>query len=152
MRIWRIARPVWPPLAGEGARRRGGRWNSPGNPVVYASERLSLAVLEVLVHVEADTVPPDLVSYEIDLPDDVPRETVNHHSLPAEWQDKPSHSASRALGDAWLMRADSVALLVPSAVVPGEVNVLLNPRHPGAAVITVVRALPFRFDLRLVRE
>jgi RES domain-containing protein len=152
VRVWRIARPVWPPLAGEGARRRGGRWNSPGNPVVYASERLSLAVLEVLVHVEPDTVPPDLMSYEIDVPDNLRTTTIPNGVLPPEWQDKPSHPASRALGDAWLARGDTVALLVPSAIVPGETNVLINPRHQDAGAITVVRMLPFRFDLRLVRE
>lgn len=152
MRVWRIARPVWPPLAGEGARRRGGRWNSPGNPVVYTSERLSLAVLELLVHVEPDTVPPDVMSYEIEIPDNLRTITVPSSALPSAWQDKPSHPASRTLGDAWLAGGETVALSVPSAIVPGERNILINPRQRDAGAITVVRMLAFRFDLRLVRE
>lgn len=120
--------------------------------MVYASERLSLAVLEVLVHVEPNTVPPDLMSYELDLPDILLTETISSSALPDGWQDQPSHPASRALGDAWLERGSTVALIVPSAVVPGEVNVLLNPRHGDATAVSVVRAQPFRFDLRLVRE
>jgi RES domain-containing protein len=119
---------------------------------VYASERLSLAVLEVLVHVEPNTVPPDLMSYEIEIPDNLRTTTIPNDVLPPEWQDKPSHPASRALGDAWLARGDTVALRVPSAIVPGEMNVLINPRHQDARVIIVVRMLPFQFDLRLVRE
>lgn len=152
MRIWRIARSIWPPLAGEGARRRGGRWNSPGAAVVYASERLSLAALGLLVHVEPDTVPPDLMSYEIDVPDDLRTSAVACSALPTGWQDKPSHPASRALGDEWIALGDTVALFVPSAIVPGETNVLINPRHADARGIEVIRVQPFRFDLRLVRE
>jgi RES domain-containing protein len=109
-------------------------------------------VLETLVHVEPTSVPPDLTSYEIDVPERVWIETASYSSLPPDWHDTPGHPASRALGDAWLARGDTVALIVPSAVVPGERNVLINPHHHDARAITIVRALPFRFDLRLVRE
>ncbi len=119
---------------------------------MYASERLSLAVLEVLVHVEPDAVPPGLMSYETEIPDNLRTTTVPNDVLPPEWQDKPSHPASRALDDAWLARGGTAALLVPSAIVPGESNVLINPRHQDEGAITVVRMLPFRFDLRLVRD
>jgi RES domain-containing protein len=152
VRVWRIARPVWPPLDGEGARRRGGRWNPPGRAAVYTSERLSLAVLELLVHVGPDTLPADLLSYEIDIPDDLRTDGVDATLLSEDWQDEPSHPATRALGDGWIARGASAALLVPSAVVPGETNVIINPMHMDAGRVTVVRQLPFRFDLRLVRE
>ncbi len=152
MRVWRIARPVWAPLAGEGARRRGGRWNSPGFALVYASERLSLAVLETLVHVEPNSMPPDLLSYEIDIPKKVRIGTVSRDELPRDWEDHPGHPASRALGDSWIDSNASAALLVPSAIIPGEMNLLLNPHHTDSRFVKVVRALPFRFDLRLIRE
>ncbi|MDQ2890270.1 MAG: RES family NAD+ phosphorylase [Gemmatimonadota bacterium] len=152
MRVWRIARPIWAPLAGEGARRRGGRWNSPGTSVVYTSERLSLAALETLVHVEPNLIPPDLTSYEIDVPDELRFETIAATALPRDWQDHPGHPVLRAIGDAWVRGCNSAVLLVPSVIVPTEMNLLINPGHPDGARITVARELPFRFDLRLIRE
>ncbi len=119
---------------------------------MYTSERLSLAVLETLVHIEPDMIPPDLLSYEIDVPQALQVRTVSAAGLPQGWQEEPGHPALRAMGDDWVASHGSAALLVPSALVPEEMNLLINPAHRDAARTTIARSQPFRFDLRLIRE
>jgi RES domain-containing protein len=153
MRLWRIASARYPALDGEGARLWGGRWNSPGRPVVYASTTAALAVLEKLVWVDPEDVPNDLHLYEIEVPDDAAPELVQVDRLPPDWTDAGA-SACREIGDAWLAAGTSLALSVPSALVPPdtrELNVLLNPRHAAAGAVRQASARPFAFDLRLVR-
>lgn len=150
MRVWRLARRVHSALDGEGARRAGGRWNSPGIPVVYTSSALSLAVLELLVHTDPDLVPNDLHGFEINVPDSLIPRLLDVSTLPANWRQIPNHPACRAIGDDWLERRNHVLLGVPSAVVPEELNYLINPAHPDAASIRVVRSRAFSFDERLL--
>ena len=149
MIVWRLARLAHVKLDGEGARLAGGRWNSRGRAAVYASTRLSLAALELLVHTDVPLVPPDLIACEIEIPDDVGMETVELGDLPKGWR-APGHPACRAIGDTWIAEEQTAVLRVPSAVVPEEWNVIINPRHRGAKGIEVVRRRPFTFDARLL--
>ena len=137
-------------LDGEGARRAGGRWNSPGIPVVYTSSTLSLAVLELLVHTDPDLVPTDLRAFEIDVPASLTPAILDVGTLPANWRVIPNHPACRAIGDDWLNQGNHVLLGVPSAVIPEELNYLINPAHPGAGLIQVVRSRAFSLDQRLL--
>src|SRR5579884_3748266 len=114
LRVYRICRAAFQALDGEGARLFGGRWNSPGRAVVYASSGLSLAALEYLVYVDPADAPVDLVSVCIDVPDDVSTEAIAVDDLPAGWR-SVDNSRCRELGDAWLQRAASAVLHVPSA-------------------------------------
>jgi RES domain-containing protein len=150
MRVWRVARRVHSALNGEGARRAGGRWNSPGIPVVYTSSALSLAILELLVHTDPDLVPSDLHAFEIEVPDSLPADILDRTKLPSGWRNIPNHPACRALGDDWLHRTNHVLLGVPSAVVPEELNYLINPAHRDAPLIKVVGSRAFSFDDRLL--
>lgn len=132
MKAWRIEKQkrVGSAKTGDGARIAGGRWNSPGLPVVYASEHLSLAVLEILVHapdiaqrqvaraVASITIPHDLI------------DVVLLKSLPEGFGPATPVSVTQAIGDDWLKANRSPMLLVPSAIVTTEQNVLLNPLHP----------------------
>lgn len=152
MRVWRLARAAYAVLDGEGARRYGGRWNEPGTAVVYASAHLSLAALEVLVHLDVDLVPGDLTAYEIEVPEGLDLEEVSTSQLPDGWDRAARSTACRAFGEQWVQERRGAVLLVPSAVVPEERNVLLNPAHPEAAGIRVVRSRPFVFDARLLRR
>ena len=136
-------------LDGEGARSAGGRWNSPGVPVVYTSSALSLAVLELLVHTDPDLVPADLQAFEIDVPESLTPSVLDVTTLPPAWWNIPNHPACRAVGDAWVKQRSHVLLGVPSAIVPEELNYLINPAHPDAAQIRVVRVRAFSFDKRL---
>ena len=148
MRLWRLASARFDPLDGEGARLAGGRWNSPGRPVVYTSSHASLAVLEKLVWVDPEDLPEDLRLYEMDLPDELARDTVDPTALPDDWTEPGSRICVEA-GDRWLTAGDRPALVVPSAIVPEEWNVLVDPRNPDAARVRTVRSREFRFDPRL---
>jgi RES domain-containing protein len=145
MFVWRLASGRYPPLVGEGARLVGGRWNSPGRPLVYASESLALCLAECLVHVTG-VLPRDYVAFKIRVPDgDI--EELDVKTLKARWESAPART--RAAGDEWLIEERSLALIVPSAVLPESRNVLLNPLHPRAARLRVVSQQPFVFDPRL---
>lgn len=150
MRVWRVARRAYAALDGEGARRAGGRWNSPGLPAVYTSSALSLSVLELLVHTDPDLIPNDLRAFEIECPESLTVQFLDVATLPSNWRQIPNHPACRARGDAWLQGRTHPLLGVPSAVVPEELNYLINPAHPDASQIRVARSRAFSFDERLL--
>jgi RES domain-containing protein len=154
VRVWRLALGRHHELDGEGALVYGGRWNSPGVPVVYAATHLSLALLEQLVHVSLERLPNAFRAFAIELPDQATVETVDL-SPPAS-----DPIACRRYGDIWATALRSAALIVPSVLVPAtldpggigtdERNVVLNPRHASAAAWRVVETA-FRVDPRLKR-
>ncbi len=125
-------------MSGEGAARFGGRWNSPGLPLVYLAEHPALAVLEVRVHLDLpfELLPVDFALLRATLPE--PAETIS--DLP---------DAPQEVGDAWLRAGRSAVLRVPSALVPGGWSLLLNPRHADAAQARIEAVEPFVFDARL---
>jgi RES domain-containing protein len=137
-------------LDGEGARLNGGRWNPESMAVVYTSATLSLAALEYLVHVDIEDVPGDLVSIEIEVPDDEARDVVELGVLPEDWNTIDEHPECTAAGAKWVRRGETLILRVPSAVIPWESNFLLNPGHPGLARVNVVATRDFAFDPRLL--
>lgn len=139
MQAWRLCRTPFADLSGEGARLYGGRWNSPGRAMAYAADTAALAVLEVRVHLD---LPPELV------PDDYVLATIDLADLPVErlaaLPDDP-----QAFGDEWLRQRRSPLLQVPSAIVPENTNLLLNPAHPLASRARVASTRAFAFDRRL---
>jgi len=147
---WRICRTAYQSLDGEGARLHGGRWTSEGVPAVYTSSGLALAALEYLAHVEVADAPDDLVAMALRVPDDAGETTVAVEQLPRDWHRLPDHPACAALGDAWAADGTALLLRVPSAVVPEETNLLINPRHPRAREVVVKSVRPFAFDPRLL--
>lgn len=150
MLVWRITREAYQALDGEGARLYGGRWNPEGVPVVYTSTTLSLAALEYLAHVDPEDVPEDLVAMRIEIPEGLPGERVQASDLPAGWNEVPDHPACIKRGEAWAKAGSTAVLRVPSAMVPEEENVLVNPRHADAGRIAVVHTRAFTFDPRLL--
>lgn len=150
MEVWRLQRSVHPPLDGEGARRFGGRWNTPGRPVVYTSETLALSVLEMLVHFDSDLAPGDYTAFRIFVPDEIACEEVRREHLPEGWHRSAACRACRNAGDAWLDRRTAAVLKVPTAVIPQGSNLLINPNHGDATTIRVVSGVPFAFDSRLL--
>lgn len=148
MRVWRLARRAHAALDGEGARRYGGRWNSPGRPLLYTSSHLSLAALEALVHFDVDEVPEDLQAFAMEIPDALATEEVTVDSLSIGWTRQ--EFATRAVGDAWLTDAGTPVLVVPSAIIPEETNVLVNLAHPATHGVVVVSRRRFVYDPRLL--
>ncbi len=152
MKAWRLScfASASRSFDGEGARLFPGRWNAAGVPVVYASEHLSLAALEVLVHARMEQLRVTFHAFEITLPDDS-IELLAEERLPRGWDAPTIARASRELGSAWAREGRTLSLSVPSMVVRQERNLLLNPLHPGFAGLAIGRPVRFRFDDRLVR-
>ncbi|HEY6490999.1 MAG: RES family NAD+ phosphorylase [Terracidiphilus sp.] len=153
MRIWRIcrARYAGEAFTGVGARRFGGRWNTPGVPMVYASTSLALAAIELFVHLEPNLQPDDLVAIAATLPAGEPARKLEPEALPAQWW-RDDFGPLRAIGDAWIREKTSLALEVPSAALRLEWNVLVNPAHPGIGTLAIEEPQPFHFDARMFRE
>jgi RES domain-containing protein len=154
MQVWRICRAQFAAEAfsGEGARRFGGRWNSRGVPIVYASSSLALAAIELFVHLDPNQQPDDLVYVSATLPAGEPRRSVAEKDLPVDWwltEKLAGLEATRAQGDAWARAGESLALEVPSAALRPERNVLINPAHKAAKEIVVAQPEPFVFDARM---
>ena len=149
--VWRICarRHARRAFAGEGARLYGGRWNSPGVAVVYTAATLSLAALELFVSLDPDNLPPDLVSIGATIPDNISMEFVSTERLPSGWREYPAPERLQKIGAAWVEKVRTAVLSVPSAVITGERNYLLNPAHPRHSRIQVGRPQPFRFDPRM---
>lgn len=151
MRFWRIAVGPNTGLDGEGARLYGGRWNSEGTALVYAATQLSLAIIEVLVHVPPNLWPDQAEAFAVTLPDNATVERFGDQRA------LPRPEDFRAFGDDWVSRRKAHAFLVPSMIVPSslggipteEANALLNPAFASDWMIT--RA-PFRLDERLRRR
>lgn len=152
---WRLVRPRYGDQAdafdGEGARRFGGRWNAPGRRVVYVSGSLSLAALETLVHADRRRFEREYVAFKLTIPEQLVLE-LRKEDVPADWQVRAVSEGARRIGDAWLAAQASVALAVPSVIVPEERNYLLNPEHPQFTELTIEPSQPFRFDVRLASD
>lgn len=141
MLVYRICRDIYHSLDGEGARLFGGRWNGSGHSVVYASEHISLCVLEQLVHLDVDLIPNNWIVVTIEIPDKCLGEKVD--ALPE------TTTAMRQFGDLWVSEKRSLLLVVPSVVVPQENNILINPHHPEMKGVKVKNISPFKLDWRL---
>jgi RES domain-containing protein len=157
MKVWRICRLPYADegFSGEGARRFGGRWNSRGVRMVYASTSLSLAAIELFVHLEPGQAPRDLVYLSATLPDGEPGRIVRPDELPPDWWSDDtavSGETTRELGDAWIRSRSSLAIQVPSVPIRVEWNVLLNPLHPRVGELQIDVSRPFVFDARMFQQ
>ncbi|MCK0555884.1 RES family NAD+ phosphorylase (plasmid) [Pantoea ananatis] len=138
--------------SGFGAREGGGRWNSVGVSMVYASETASLTMLETLIHLQSASVLDFFTLMSIDVPDRL-IEWIDIKQLPDDWAVPEAPAALRLFGDAWIQSGGSVALRVPSALSPVESNYLLNPEHPEFnAIVRQAVNIPFLFDVRFSRQ
>lgn len=151
LKVWRLTRKRFADRAfdGEGARLYGGRWNHKGVAAVYCAATLSLAALELFVHLEASESPDDLVTLVAEIPSSVAVEGLEESTLPADWRVYPGPDSLKDLGTAWLRSRRTAVLSVPSVVIPRERNFLLNPAHPAFADIVLREPEPFAFDSRM---
>ena len=148
---WRIVKRKHAKTAfsGEGARLYGGRWNHSGVPLVYTAGTISLAVLEMLVHLDSTELLQHYVIFEVTF-DSKLVTPIDPGELPKNWRAYPPPHASQKIGDAWAKTAKSAVLGAPSVVVPSEKNYLLNPRHADFPQVRIHKSAPFQFDPRLV--
>ncbi|MEO8090648.1 MAG: RES family NAD+ phosphorylase [Gemmatimonadales bacterium] len=149
---WRLvkARHAAAAFEGEGARLHGGRWNSPGTRVAYASDSSALAALEVLAQLQSTAVLEAYSLASLQFPEESV-EVLEPAALPARWRRFPSPPENQAIGDRWVAEGRSLVLRVPSAIVPAAANFLINPAHPVFGNVVVGRPERFAFDPRLLR-
>jgi len=129
----------------------GGRWNSPGTPMVYAAQSQSLAILEMLVHLDSPNLLKRYILFGIEIETTL-ISPVDRSSLPKNWKTDPVPTSVQTIGDRWAASFISVALNVPSALVPDESNFLLNPLHPDFPKLKIQKPLAFQFDPRLTKR
>lgn len=133
---------------GEGARLYGGRWNPIGIPMVYASEHQSLATLEVRVHIDKTSMRLPYKCFSFHFREEL-MEVLRARALPKNWRLEPPPPSLQKLGAEWITSGRSLILAVPSVIVPGERNFLINPRHPDFPKLKIDPPTDFAFDQRL---
>ena len=150
---WRLikSRHAAAAFDGEGARLHGGRWNSPGTRVAYASDSIALATLEVLAHLQSTAVLQAYSVVSLSFPDESV-ELLTTSLLPARWRRFPSPPENQAIGDQWVAQGRSLILRVPSAIIPSAANFLINPSHPEFGNVVIGRPERFAFDPRLLKS
>jgi len=152
IRVWRVVNKKYAKEAfsGEGALKFGGRWNSPGTPIIYTSESLSLATLEIL----AGGISIRLLKSYVRIPVDFDSsfvETLHVSLLPKEWCSYPPSIKTQKIGDSWTKKSKSVLLKVPSVIIKEEFNYLLNPLHPDFKKLSFGKPEILSFDNRLLK-
>lgn len=152
IRAWRItkAKHAATAFTGGGAKTYGGRWNSPGTAAVYTAGSASLAILEMLVHLQAQELLRRYVIFEVSF-DEAIMTMIDPATLPKSWRKSPSPATVQQVGDEWVTEGSSAVLRLPSVIVPSEWNYLLNPAHPDFAKITIGPKQQIKFDPRLVK-
>lgn len=149
---WRIVKEkhAVSAFSGEGARTYEGRWNSAGVRMVYCSEHLSLAALEILVHIQPVTIRDKFCAFRVTWAG-LLMKRMEIKGFPKGWDVHPPGSVSKSIGDDWIKSAKSAVLSVPSVIVPQERTFLLNPNHPGFGKVRIKSIGSFVLDPRLPR-
>ncbi len=153
IKAWRIVskKRLQDAFTGEGARLGGGRWNHVGTPVVYVSETQSLAILELFIHfTRIDiTLSKSLFAIPVEIPDSLKIIEVSLKDLKSDWRLSPPPGSTRDIGTKWVRKGTSAILRVPSAIIPEECNVAINPQHPDFAKIKIGGPKHFSLDERI---
>lgn len=150
---WRVDQEKWQDSSfdGNGAAREGGRWNSAGVRVIYASGNLAMASLEKYVHLPKP-VPAAMrfVRFRVDF-NGVAVKQLKPADLPANWTVSPVPPETQNLGDEWIASNETAVLAVPSSIIPDEWNFLLNPAHPDFKKLTIHPPEEFIYNDRVAR-
>jgi len=136
-------------LSGKGAEKFGGRWNSKGVALLYASDSRALCTAEIAVHTPLGNLPLDYELTLILIPDHVIIPELELSELPEDWKSIPHSHSTQEIGDRFVADQKFLAYKVPSAVVQGEFNYLINPAHSDFKSISIEKTEPFNFDKRL---
>ncbi|MBS0185503.1 MAG: RES domain-containing protein [Proteobacteria bacterium] len=148
--VYRISDSRYPIFDGTGAMINGGRWNSPGNAVIYASLSFSCALLEILVRVGRGGIPKNQKYVKIEIPNTIKGEKIDSYKSGIEVR-KMDILDCRTLGDIWYSKRKSAYLIVPSVVAPEDSNIIINTQHPDFHKIKVSTPLMIEWDERLFR-
>lgn len=138
-------------LSGTGAELAGGRWNHKGTRILYTSDSRALCTAEIAVHTPIGLIPKDYVLISIEVPDDISILEVQLNELPENWRDFPCSGTTQEIGDKFIKEKDALVLKVPSVVVQGDFNYLINPSHQDFHRIKIINKELFNFDSRLFK-
>lgn len=153
MEVFRLARKKYPiDLNGKGAAMFGARWNFKGTEIVYIAQNRALAMAEVLVHLSLSSLPKDFVMITIDIPDAVSIEFLDEKKLQKDWNVFPNSFSTQVLGEDFIKRNEFCVMKVPSAVVKGDFNILINPYHQDFKLIKIIDQTDFPFDKRIFKD
>lgn len=136
-------------LSGTGAKLHGGRWNQKGEAVLYTAGTRAVALVEVLVHLTNAFLPLNYQLITLYIPDESIVE-ISIKSLPKDWNNLEPSESTKNITSNWLSENGYLTLKVPSVVVEGEFNFLINPLHEEFSKIKVLKIAPFNFDGRLI--
>ncbi|KIX21381.1 RES superfamily protein [Flavobacterium sp. 316] len=152
MEVFRLANKKYPiELSGVGASITGARWNSKGIEVVYTAQSRALAMAEVVVHVTLATLPSGYAMMTIFIPDDLYIQEIDVKKLPLGWNSFPELIDTQKIGNEFIRNKKSAVIKVPSAVVKGDFNYLLNPFHEDFDRIKIIHQEDFPFDKRIFK-
>ena len=152
MRVFRLSRKKYPvELSGKGSSKSGNRWNSKGTEIIYCAGSRALAMAEVAVHLTIATLPRDFVMLQINIPETVSIENLDENRLPEGWNNFPHLRTTQKIGDDFVRANKHCVLKVPSAVVKGDFNYLINPHHPDFSKIRIEDYTDFPFDERIFK-
>lgn len=139
-------------LSGTGAEIAGGRWNSPGISMIYTSESRALCTAEVAVNLPLGNIPAGYEMISIFIPDDTVITEIREENLPSGWKTFPLTTITQKIGDIFIIQDKFLVMKVPSAVVPGDFNFLINPSHPDFGRIEIIEREPYDFDDRFFKR
>lgn len=138
-------------LSGIGAEKYGGRWNNKGTRMVYTAQSRALANLEVAVHVALKSLPKNYYMTAIEIPDALVTKYDEDRLKKKAWKSNPPIEFTQSEGDKFIMDNRALVLKVPSAIVRGDFNYLINPLHSEFGKINILNSELFSFDERLIR-
>ena len=150
MEVFRLSKKKYAyELSGKGAAKYGSRWNSKGTEIIYTAESRALAMAEVAVHLSLATLPSDYMMVKIQFPDNLNIKNVSISELPDDWSNHPPIESTQRIEDQFIEFSESCVLKVPSSVVQGDFNYLINPHHVAFNSIKINIVSDFPFDKRL---
>lgn len=152
MRVYRLSKRKYSKeLNGKGAAKSSNRWNSKGTEIIYTAESRALAMAEVAVHLTLATLPSDYVMIEIEIPENIIIKEIILKELDEDWNNHPHNSNTQKIGDEFIDSVKDCLLKVPSAVVQGDSNYLINPYHTDFKKIKIIEITDFPFDKRIFK-
>lgn len=152
MKVYRLSRRRFSfEFSGKGAAIFGNRWNSKGVEMVYTADSRALAMAEVAVYLTVATLPKEYVIMMIQIPKEILIEELNVNVLKEGWNNYPQLKATQNIGDQFIDNGKYCVLKVPSAVVKGDFNYILNPNHEDFRKIKIIEIEDFPFDKRMFR-
>jgi RES domain-containing protein len=117
--------------------------------MAFASESLSLAMLEIVVHLQNNSPLASYVVFTVEFSEELVQD-LDLDLLPKDWRSFPAPPRTREMGDDWIKSNSSVLLRVPSVIVVHEYNFLINPMHHDFPKLVFRGPMPLDVDTRVL--